>query len=56
MKKYIGTKIIEARPGTMAEAQAIKSNLPESMMKEIRETTEPDGYIVKSLKQSLHLA
>ena len=44
MKKYIGTKIIEAQPGTMAEAQAMKSQYPVELQKD---PSGPQGYIVK---------
>ena len=44
MKKYIGTKIIEAQPGTMAEAQALKSNFPIELQKN---PGGPQGFIVK---------
>lgn len=44
MKKFIGTKIIEAMPGTLAEAQALKSNYPVVLQKE---PAGPLGYIVK---------
>ena len=50
MKKYIGTKIIEAKPGTMAEAQALKDNIPLEVQYRIFEkagTVDKDGYIVK---------
>lgn len=48
MKKYIGTKIIMAKPGTLAEAQAIKSGMPENKIKEIvADCTGDPGYIVQ---------
>ena len=50
MKKYIGTKIIEAIPGTMAEAQALKDGVPVDVKEEIFRksgTADKDGYIVK---------
>ena len=48
-KTYIGVKIIKARPGTMAEAQAIKSKCPVEVQQEIFRksgTVDKDGYIV----------
>lgn len=45
MKRYIGTKIIEAKPGTMAEAQALKSNYPLELREKV--TDGPNGYVVK---------
>lgn len=48
MKRYIGVKIIEAVPGTMAVAQAMKSELPAKEIERIREQDKgQDGYIVK---------
>lgn len=50
MKRYIGTKVIEARPGTMAEAQALKDNVPLDVQYQIFKkagTVDKDGYIVK---------
>lgn len=50
MKRYIGTKVIEARPGTMAEAQALKDNIPLDVQYQIFKkagTVDKDGYIVK---------
>ena len=47
MKQYIGVKIIKAKPGTMAEAQAIKSHFPSKMIKDSIQDKEPDGYIVE---------
>lgn len=50
MKRYIGTKIIEAKPGTMAEAQALKDGVPVKVQKDIFSksgTVDKDGYIVK---------
>lgn len=50
MKKYIGTKIVEAKLGTMSEAQAMKSGCPveeaEKLFKKSG-TVSRDGYIVK---------
>lgn len=50
MKTYIGTKIIKAKPATMAEAQAIKSGIPvEDSKKMFRNsgTKDQDGYVVE---------
>lgn len=50
MKKYIGTKIIEAKPGTMAEAQALKGGMPIEQAKAMFRnsgTVDKDGYVVK---------
>lgn len=50
MKRYIGTKIIEAKPGTMAEAQALKYGCPVETQKKIFQesgTKDREGYIVK---------
>ena len=50
MKNYIGVKIVKAKPGTMAEAQAMKSKtsveVQESIFKKSG-TANPMGYIVK---------
>lgn len=50
MKNYIGVKIVKAKPGTMAEAQAMKCGCPAEVQKEIFRksgTKDRDGYIVK---------
>ena len=50
MKKYIGFKLIEAKSGTMAEAQALKSGMPVEQAKRMFRnsgTVDRDGYIVK---------
>lgn len=50
MKSYIGVKIVKAKPGTMAEAQAIKSGCPAETQKRIFNQSEKEnqeGYIVK---------
>lgn len=50
MKKYIGTKIIEARPGTHAEAEALKGDFPVEVAERMFRnsgTVNRDGYIVK---------
>lgn len=50
MKNYIGVKIVKAKPGTMAEAQAMKCGCPVEVQKEIFHksgTKDRDGYIVK---------
>ena len=50
MKNYIGVKIVKAKPGTMAEAQAMKCGCPVEAQKEIFRksgTKDRDGYIVK---------
>ena len=50
MKQYIGTKIIEARPGSMAEAQALKDNILLDVQYQKCEKAgieDKDGYIVK---------
>ena len=50
MKKYIGTKIIEAKPGTMAEAQALKGGMPIKQAKAMFRnsgTVDKDGYVVQ---------
>lgn len=50
MKQYIGTKIIKARPGTMAEAQALKCGCPVEVQERIFKnsgTVNQKGYIVE---------
>lgn len=50
MKNYIGIKIVKAMPGTMAEAEAIKTGIPyEEQIEKFRRTGTKDqqGYIVK---------
>ena len=50
MKNYIGVKIVKAKPGTMAEAQAMKCGCPVEIQKEIFRksgTKDREGYIVK---------
>lgn len=50
MKQYIGTKIIKAKPGTMAEAQALKSGMPIEQAKRMFRnsgTVDKDGYVVQ---------
>ena len=50
MKKYIGTKFIEAKPGTMAEAQALKGGMPIEQAKAMFRnsgTVDKDGYVVQ---------
>lgn len=50
MKKYIGTKVILAKQGTEAEAQALKCNCPVEVQESIFKksgTVNRDGYIVK---------
>lgn len=50
MNKYIGTKLIEAQKGTMAEAQAMKSGCPVALQEKIFKeagTANEAGYIVK---------
>lgn len=50
MNKYIGAKLIEAMPGTMAEAQAMKCGVPAEIQEKIFKesgTVNKDGYIVK---------
>lgn len=61
MKKYIGTKIIEAQPGTMAEAQAMKSQYPVELQKNPGGlqgyiVKYPDGYISWSPKEAFEAA
>ncbi len=49
MKLYIGVKVVKARPGTMAEAQAMKCKCPEDTQKRISQNIDSedrDGYIV----------
>lgn len=49
MKLYIGVKVVKARPGTMAEAQALKCKCPvEDQERIFRKsgTENKDGYIV----------
>lgn len=50
MKNYIGVKIVKAKPGTMAEAQAMKCGCSVEVQKEIFRksgTKDREGYIVK---------
>lgn len=50
MKTYIGTKIIKAQPGTMAESQALKSGMSIEQAKNMFRnsgTRDQDGYIVE---------
>lgn len=50
MKNYIGVKIVKAKPGTMAEAQALKSGCSVETQKRIFQksgTKDQEGYIVK---------
>lgn len=50
MKNYIGVKIVKAKPGTMAEAQAMKCGCPVEVQESIfkKSGTENEmGYIVK---------
>lgn len=50
MKNYIGVKIVKAKPGTMAEAQAMKSKCPVEVQERIFKqsgTVNQDGYIIK---------
>lgn len=50
MKKYIGTKIIKAKPATMAEAQALKSGISAEDSKRMFRnsgTKDQDGYAVE---------
>lgn len=46
MKQYIGVKIIQAEPGTMAEAVARKNGLPKEDFKE-NGNADKEGYIVQ---------
>lgn len=61
MKNYIGVKIVKARPGTMAEAQAFINRstvqVQEELLKKARKANEkgyivmyPDGYVSWSPK------
>ena len=67
MKNYIGVKIVKAKPGTMAEAQAMKTKIPledcERLLKKNGKTSEmgyivsyPDGYISWSPKEAFEKA
>ena len=67
MKKYIGTKIIEARPGTLAEAEALKTGLSVEDVESLFRNAEvenldgwivkyPDGYISWSPKEAFEEA
>lgn len=50
MKQYIGTKIIKAQPGTMAESQALRSGMSIEQAKRMFKnsgTKDQDGYIVE---------
>ena len=50
MKNYIGVKIVKAKPGTMAEAQAMKCKCPVEVQERIFKqsgTANQEGYIVK---------
>lgn len=50
MKNYIGVKIVKAMPGTMAEAQAMKSGCPVEVQRKIFQqsgTKDQEWYIVK---------
>lgn len=50
MKNYIGVKIVKAKCGTMAEAQAMKSGCSVETQKRIFKesgTKNQEGYIVK---------
>lgn len=50
MKNYIGVKIVKAKPGTMAEAQTMKSKCPVEVQEKIFKqsgTKNEMGYIVK---------
>ena len=49
MKNYIGVKIVKAMPGTMAEAQAIKSGVSQKVREKITAESAGNeaGYIVK---------
>ena len=50
MKKYIGTKVVKAKPATMAEVQALKSGISvEDSKRMFRNsgTVDPDGYAVE---------
>ena len=50
MKQYIGTKIIKAKPGTMAEAQALKGGMPIDQAKRMFRnsgTVDKEGYVVE---------
>lgn len=50
MKNYIGVKIVKAKPGTMAEAQAMKCGCPVEVQERIFKesgTVNQEGYIVK---------
>ena len=61
MKNYIGVKIVKAKPGTMAEAQAYKNRstveVQEELLKKAGKPNEkgyiviyPDGYVSWSPK------
>lgn len=49
MKNYIGVKIVKAEPGTMAQAQAMRSGCPPKTREKISKVSEGEeiGYIVK---------
>lgn len=50
MKNYIGVKIVKAKPGTMAEAQAMKCGTTVEVQQRIFKksgTKDREGYIVK---------
>lgn len=50
MKQYIGTKIIKAKPGTMAEAQALRGGMSIEQAKAMFRnsgTVDMDGYVVQ---------
>ena len=49
MKNYIGVTIVKAKPGTLAEAQALKNRVPVETQERIFKksgTANPNGYIV----------
>ena len=50
MEQYIGTKIIKAKPGTMAEAQALRGGMSIEQAKAMFRnsgTVDKDGYVVQ---------
>ena len=47
MKNYIGVKIVKAKQGTMAEAQAMKSGCSVEIRKKLSDGEGGVGYIVK---------
>lgn len=56
MKNYIGVKIVRAKPGTMAEAQALKTKVPVEIQEKIFKksgTYNEEGYIVQDTKGNI---